>query len=29
MGDETNQTLAVIDQQLQELEAIAKQTNDD
>ncbi|MET0516809.1 MAG: hypothetical protein ABW047_15940 [Nitrospiraceae bacterium] len=29
MGDETNLALAVVDQQLQELEAIAKQTNDD
>lgn len=29
MGDETNQALAFVDQQLQELEAIAKQTNDD
>ena len=29
MGDETNQALAIVDQQVQELEAIAKQTNVD
>lgn len=29
MGNEANQALAVVDQQLQELEAIAKQTNVD